>query len=323
VDRLGARPSWADIARETRHVRCLENVVGMNEMKALTSASLATVAAAAAISLAACTAFGADDGTLPGDDAGVVQQGGDAATDSALPSSGRGRSETYQELVRNDQAIAFWRLANPECATTTCVSEIAPGTSDGTPPPGVFLEEGLFGPASRASRFGDAVQSAIVMPGVLLSPKSFTIELWFRPSKAPDGAYRALAVHTVGSAATPDGFVLYYEHTNGIGFERRMAATRKKRTAVSPAPAVGVWHHIVAVYEDAPSVDVALFVDGVKAGQSFEQPSDPHDPTPFAIGAKPNGKDVALGSIAEIALYASALGPSSIAEHYTAGRPGD
>jgi hypothetical protein len=294
----------------------------MKEMTPLTSAALATLATVAAVTLAACTAFGADEGALPSDDAGVVQRSGDAATDGALSPSGGGRSEAYADLVRRDQAVAFWRLANPECATTKCVSEIAPGSSDGTPPPGVFLEEGLFGPASRASRFGDAVQSAIVMPGVLLSPKSFTIELWFRPSKAPDGAYRALAVHTVGSAATPDGFILYYQQTNGLGFERRMAATGKKRSVAYPAPAVGVWHHIVAVYEDAPSVDVALFVDGVRAGQSFEQASDPHEPTPFAIGAKPNGKDVALGSIAEIALYASALGPSSIAEHYAAGRPG-
>jgi RHS repeat-associated protein len=245
--------------------------------------------------------------TLMSDATGATVGRNDAAYDPM----GRMTSRTVYN-VGSGGPTGWWKL--DETSGTTA-ADSAPSNRPGT------LGSGVSWSGGAAAFTGTG---AITTAGpVLDTTQSFSVSAWL--NLASTAGYET-AVSQDGSMAS--AFCLQYDKAdNRWAFCRNNADVNNStviRAMSSTAPALGVWTHLVGVY-DSTTGAMTLYVNGAQAGTAA-------DTTPFAtsgplvIGRGKWGGATNLdpfnGSIANVQVYNRALSSSEASTLYTAGRGG-
>lgn len=81
----------------------------------------------------------------------------------------------------------------------------------------------------------------------------------------------------------------------------------------------GTWHHVVFTRTKASGA-LALYVDGVAAGTATGSTVSLASPADINFGRLHTGTNYYSGSLDEVALYSSVLGPTTVSAHYNAAQ---
>jgi trimeric autotransporter adhesin len=222
-------------------------------------------------------------------------------------------ADAYRTAVLADAPLAYWRLG--ELTPTIARDEL--GQYDGSYEPGctVGAPGALFGDANPAVHF-DGTSCFITLPAAFefLANSPYTVEAWVSP--AVDGAYHHVFTKQTRIASGPpdDGYALLVSAA-GVYAERVVGGTI---IVTNPdTVTLNTFVHAVATYDGAT---LQFYVNGLVAapGEPDARPL-PALNVPAYIGSARPSSNLYEGSIDEIAIYASALPPSRIADHYNIG----
>lgn len=140
---------------------------------------------------------------------------------------------------------------------------------------------------------------------------SFTAELWFRMVYSDTDFVRLLS-----HESATDGWLLYAQITDGIGFGRLRSGAFQLQHLV-PAPRYNTTYHLVGKYD---GTQLRLFLNGLEAMPAL---ADTTAIVSFSANlriarASPGGDNFA-GWIDEVAVYDGLLSDARILAHYQAG----
>jgi hypothetical protein len=268
-------------------------------------------------------------GTFSGVESGeVVADGGvgdalspDAANASDAPAS----ASKYVRAVLDDNPLAYYRLGE---ATGTVVRSIVGGDSIagtilGAPKLGVA--GALHGDPDTALAFtagGQFVSAGGNFDFVGRAP--FTLEAWVNLTGVDD-EYRHLFTKDLETGGAREQYGMYVRAAPPYGgslvLERWVANT--KRFAVytgsiggSASPiALNAWHHVVGTYD---GTNLVLYVDTAKVASMEDTTQQASKDVPFVFGGKNASEGTLLGSMDEVAVYASALSAARVKAHFEA-----
>lgn len=252
---------------------------------------------------------------------GNTPEAGSSGADTGPPAS---RAELYVKEVLLDDPIAYWRL-DDQLGVTAATNSAKKTFVDGGKPRLDIVQspelgrQGPLAPAGGAFEFNGANGmrlEAIDLP--YLGDKVFTVEVWFRPSKAADNKPRHIFWQSPHSDDTDHAYGLFLEASRGVAVETYDGdVTKRVQTNEGGAPSVGEWHHLVFV---SPR---GLYVDGVSfaVGPAPGGPGQPETgETPFRLGAKAGNLPSITGALAEVAVYDHVLDIQRVKIHYALGR---
>lgn len=236
---------------------------------------------------------------------------------AAVP--GAPRASAYARAVLGDDgALSLWRLGDTGSAVAYDGRRAHDGAYAGGAAAGA--PGAIVGDPDTAAALGGGQQRVTVPDDPALTPSgAFTQEAWFRlDPQAADASDHLI----VSKSQWPNGYLLAVL-SDGRLADSVMGAAGALGVSTAGPVVPGVWHHAAAVFDGRT---LALYLDGGAVASSSQQ--DPFGATavkaPLTIGAGADGGGAFVGSIDEVALYASALSPTAIARHYAIGdgRPG-
>lgn len=282
----------------------------------------------------ACAPFGTDPTAAPSgdDDDDAVAEAGEPRADAARadpdasPADGadggtlNAKAQAYATLVRTHTPKAYWRCSEGVNASRTEDEEGSfPAVFTGSPPARIAVGKGLFPGTNACELTGVAHQLATAGELPLFVP-DFTLEMWFNLRSGPDLTFfRHLFEHSEGqnSASRAYGIFLHQNADgSGIHSEYYIGGIKAHHLAHAAAPALNVWHHVVATSADG------LWIDGIKSQLTEIADGFPSVTQTFAFGAKGNDNDPSVdGFITEVAVYGYKLADEQIRAHYDAGKP--
>lgn len=151
-----------------------------------------------------------------------------------------------------------------------------------------------------------------------------TISCWIKLSSySGSTAYRMVAKNNLANAASGNAYDINM-NDNGANTLNIFISNGSTRTqkGVSFTPTVGVWYHIVAVYDTAGTVD--FYINGVHQTQQTGLPTSIKDEaSKFVIGATQNGASGFAhhfpGNIDEIGIWSRALNSTEVGQLYNGG----
>lgn len=215
-----------------------------------------------------------------------------------------------------DQPAAYWRLGEAAGATTANDSKKTAFLNTritGTYTGGVTLGQAgaLAGDANTAARF-DGVNDLVT----IASESSFdyasalSIEAWIR---VPAWTRSRQAIVTKGDSAWR---LSRFGDTRRISFDTTSAAGTHSLPSTRNLDD-NAWHHVVATWDGSFK---ALYIDGVLEAYALYRETLSANDWPVMIGenAEATGRHF-NGWIDEVALYARALTPGQVANHFVAG----
>lgn len=247
------------------------------------------------------------------------------------------RAVDYQSTVVAQQPVGYFRL-NETVQPSSNVGLYATNKGSlGATADGTYVSSpvtGLDGPFSGALGVGlNGISQYITTPAsTALNTTNFTFELWAKPAIAPAFAYPASSVDFDGTGrsgwymAQDDGsvfgagsaWVVRIFNRNGTGFGAQVAA---------PVAGADVWVHLAVTYDDTTKV-LAIYTNGVLAesaiatpganGQTYVPNQNLNNDDPFTVGARSTLTLQWAGTVAEAAMYGSALSATRVAAHYAA-----
>ncbi len=226
-------------------------------------------------------------------------------------------ADAYRAAVMADSPVAYWRLG--ETSGTTASDEIGSHSGSYINNPTLGVNGPMAGqPAVQLSaasvrRAEVTDRAALDITGVV------TLEAWVKSS----GSYannRGVIGKYLG-AGDQRSFAIYVDGNGRIGFVISRLGTFASARALTGATILGTgWRHIVAVYQ--PSTRMEIFING--ASDTFTESSVPvsifSGSAPLWLGAQFDLNTITHfdGSLAECAIYPTALSPARIAAHYAA-----
>ena len=224
-------------------------------------------------------------------------------------------NQSYQEVVLDDQPVAYWRL--DETTSITAVDSSGNGFN-GTYRNGVT--QGVSGISGTAGEFdgnNDAVDVGIIAPGSELdiSNKSFTVEAWVKPDELKEQSY--LGIHPSNNRNDGNGDSLYFRVSSkgSVRFGDFPKDLETPGNIIEP----DTWYHIVASYDQDSNTNT-IFVDGREVISNNQGAFESKNPR-VLIGAWRNIGDQAFnGVIDEVAVYDEALSRESITSHFLRGQ---
>ena len=152
---------------------------------------------------------------------------------------------------------------------------------------------------------------------------SFTVEFWMKSAESSIGENRVI----VGRDGGPTSLHWWigYNTSGKVTFQLRDSAGNGDSCGdAGPSLNDDVWHLITAVRDDADGMN-RIYVDGVKVDSlAHNYTADFAESVPTNVGyidIEPHYYRYP-GAIDELALFGTALSPSEIQEHYTAGQGG-
>lgn len=248
-----------------------------------------------------------------GGSAGVSGSGGSAGlggapgggTAGTSAGTGGGASTSYADVVLADGPIGFYRLNETSGATAV---DSSPSKLDGQySTTGITL--GAIGATGGDLAVTFDKSATMTVPGAsfgFFGKALFSLEGWFRPHVV-DAVRRRLLWRFTGA----NGYVLESSATSGLRFLR----TQDLNDSVISAPPLVVqkYSHVVATYD---GTDACLYVNGTKATCGPSPQTIGSGVSPFMISGS---SDAFEGEVDEVAVYATALSPDRVLEHYQAG----
>lgn len=247
------------------------------------------------------------------------------------------RAVDYQTTVVGQQPVGYYRLNETVQPSSNEGLYATNQGSLGAAADGTYVSSpvtGLGGPFSGTLGVGlNGVSQYISTPAsTALNTTNFTFEMWAKPSLAPWFDYPASSVDFDGTGrsgwylAQDDGstfgtgsaWVVRIFNRNGAGFGAQVSA---------PIAGPDIWVHLTVAYDDTTKV-LAIYTNGVLAqssvavpganGQTYVPNQNIGGDDPFTVGARSTANFQWAGTVAQTALYGSALGASQIAAHYAA-----
>jgi hypothetical protein len=217
---------------------------------------------------------------------------------------------SYAATVLSDGPIAYWRLDD----TTTATAKDSSGNGhDGTYQGGVTLgaQGAIANDTDKAVQFGGGgaemvanVPSSFDFAGNV----QYSVELWAMPASGPAG------MGLVGTNAylTGTGYSGWYVACNSNGY---LDNWRNNVETGNPAPAPGVFIHVVATYD---GTNLALYVNGQSFSTNASAAALSTTGAPLTAGGVANWGWF-TGVLDEIAIYDKVLPQARIAAHYARG----
>lgn len=221
------------------------------------------------------------------------------------------QTTSYGAHVLADNPVAFWRLAEPDVATT---ATDAAGSYTGRY--GFVDAAGALGSDTDGGATFDGYPDGVVVPdSAALNPAaSITVEAWVKPATGIDDFGAAMSKAT--DMSWNDGYALYW--SSNAGGQIAFYAGNLQAQSVGAAIPLDTWSHVVGTYDGAT---LRLYVNGTLASSAAYGGGMAATSAPLFIGAgadRPDGGMYSwLGSIDDVAIYASVLSPVQIARHYT------
>lgn len=215
----------------------------------------------------------------------------------------------YEQVIRADGPAGYWRLG--ERAGTSAIDLVAAntGTYAGTytlgAPGGVNDGDGAF--AISTAAYGKMTAAAIATGASVWS-----IEAWINPAALPNNNDSPAVIN--GTSAVGYGFAV----NNGGGTAGSKLAILRAGIAWFDTgytfPAANAWYHVVVTRDGTTAIG---YVNAVAAPNTtiaaFNAPATSTLVGTYDVTARFNG------TVDELAIYAHALSPAQILNHYRAG----
>lgn len=223
-------------------------------------------------------------------------------------------ADAYGAAVRALEPDLFWRLDDATGSSAADAGAmLAPGVYVGTVARGVG--GALVGlPEDGAVRFAGTAGSFVRSANTYVNPTTYSQELWFRTTSGAGGKLIGFGSGATGTSDNYDRHV-YMETDGRLTFG---VWTGSASTVTSGVPYNdGEWHHLVA---SQSAEGMRLYVDGALVG------THPQAAAQAYTGYWRVGGDTTwgpqpwfAGDVDEVAVYARALTPAQVAEHYQLG----
>jgi hypothetical protein len=245
----------------------------------------------------------ASDGSGNGDVPIVTTEAGGDAGDAGPPS--------YAATVLSDGPIAYWRLDD---TTTAAAKDFSGNGHDGTYVGGVTLgvQGAIVGDPDTATQFdGNSGEMVATVPSSFdfTGNEPYSVEVWAKPASNSAG------MGIVGkSAYAPDagGYLGWYVACDNSGY---LGNWRNNVETGDPAPAPGVFVHVVATYD---GTSLVLYVNGQELASNATSAALLATNAPVTAGVVANWGRF-TGVLDEIAVYDKVLSQARIAAHYARG----
>ena len=225
---------------------------------------------------------------------------------------GVGLPLSYENTVIADPNLdSLWRFGESSGTVATATHGSHPGTyvNATLASPGLLTDDadtaaGFDGTASVG--FGDVYDFSGTTP--------FTLEAWVKPTTVDGTARRIFSKEPVGP--TDEGWFLINSTTDTLKFARIHADEYDTVTTDAPLDA-NATSYVAVTYD---GTNIRLFVNGVQEAVSPSTGAVADTAAAFTVGAKTGGSAGEWeGTIDEPAVYAAALTPATITNHYLAG----
>lgn len=232
----------------------------------------------------------------------------------AAPTLRAGEPPTYDQLVLEDNPVAYWRLNE----STGDVATDSVGDNDGAITTALLGAPGaILGSGDTAMSFDGA--SKIDIPNTTeLNSSQFTFELWAKVTGG-EGTFRSPL--TSRDDFPQRGYIVYAGSNNQWQFWN--GASGGGWSAIQgPAITLFEWYHLVGTYDGEVK---RFYVNGLEVG-STTVGITPNTERPVRIGAgatEGDGGFFFMGDIDEVAIYDSVLSPERILEHFAVGAVAD
>jgi hypothetical protein len=259
--------------------------------------------------------------SVPDLTSGEAADGGAGDAVAATTDSG---GSAYAAAVLADSPIAYWRMGGGSGSTIS--NEVGGGnalTLMGQLTRGV--SGAIAGDTDTAVELAGGYAVAVdARPFDFDGRAPFTIELWARHNPNVPGADFEHLISNwdsdPSSTTTPNGYAIYlYDSPRRFAFEWDVSKP-PQYSAFALADAGGGWAHYVAAFDGQTA---RLFVNGVLSNSGDSGAIGPGQlrarSSSFYLGSEPTLSKPYIGSIDEVAVYASALGADRIALHYRVG----
>jgi hypothetical protein len=259
-----------------------------------------------------CVATGSGNFCLePGhmiSDAGTPDAVVDAPIDVPIDAGPTG----YPGVVLADRPIGYWRLDDTGSTAVDTSGNNVPGTYDSGITQGVA--GAIVNDTDTAAGFGGAGAISLGNAFNFTGTTAFSIEAWIKPSTF-DNVFRH--VFTREKRSTPrEGYAVLVHGGGDLIFERFNDDDDPASFTVTAAlPSTG-FAHVVCTYDGAV---IRLYVNGAQVGQNTDGRGSRTVTEPTVIGAASLTEGFFAGSIDEVAVYAAALTPARVQDHYRAG----
>jgi len=221
----------------------------------------------------------------------------------------------YMQAVRNAGAQHYWRFGEPsgnvyDYAGTADLA-VGSGVTRGT-------AGAIAGDADAAVTFDGSDQGRASTQTSAPGPNVFSLETWFRTTSTSGGKLVGYGNQASGNSSNYDRH-LYMDESGTLRFGVWTGTASTVQSAAGLND--GRWHHVVGSLSPQ---GLALYVDG----QLVDSRSDITAGQPYngywRIGGDSSwaGANYFAGDIDEVAIYPTALSPSTVAEHYSMGTTG-
>jgi Concanavalin A-like lectin/glucanases superfamily/IPT/TIG domain len=223
--------------------------------------------------------------------------------------------DTYAQTVLNDGPALYWRLDDATLATAAnAAPTIAYGVTGPTFPDTAITLSGAYSYISTTTQFSN--------------PQVFSIEVWFKTRTTNGGRLAGFENVQVGSTSNSYDRLLYMTNSGSLIFGTYNSGFHIVQS--SAAYNDGDWHHAVASFSSGAAT---LYVDGnsvasgnLGAAQNFSGwwRWDGGSAWGGSGGTWPQAPNSLSfnGSLAQAALYSTALTPTQVANHFNAAAGG-
>jgi PKD repeat protein len=251
--------------------------------------------------------------------------------DTSVTIATSGDPSPYADHLMADGARTYWRLDNNSGGTTR--DEL--GFDDGTVGSAVtFGAAGaLTNENSTAATFTTSTSSIVNSTNYIPAPDTFTEEAWIRTSSNSGGRIVGFGSSATGTSSSPDRH-LYMTNNGSVTFGVQSPVegpgpglgTQRRTIASQTGLNNNQWHYVVGTLDYN---GMRLYVDGVQVASRSDVNTGRGVDGYWRVGNdtlsgwpnRPTANGLA-GQIDEVAIYANALTPAQIADHYAASGRG-
>ena len=237
----------------------------------------------------------------------------------ALSGAAGATAGTYSDTVLADNPIAYYRFEELPGATVVLDSSVS-GAYAGTyffDDSGNYPELGAAGIETNSVLFH-------VYPGASGSPRAeipfspdlnpagpFSVEVWLRPTSAPDGVSRCPLSSWGGNGDAYAGWFIYQVGGYWIWIQRVGDIWLQ-----APGATALQWSHLVGAFD---GTNTSFYVNGQFQAQAVATNAAPNSTESLYIGCRDVFDYPFDGNVDEVAIYTNALTATQIQTHYQVG----
>lgn len=239
----------------------------------------------------------------------VIQRALTATQVSALHTAAASGASTYDALVQSYSPLAYWKLNDGGTVAAD---------SSGNGHNGVYSDTWVFNQAGALTGSGDNDAGVHIGYGWVAVPASaqlataaFSVEAWVKPDAF--SGYPQTIIYNVGGNT---GYQLTLNASGQPMIYLGNGSSLWTATVTTATATAARWNHYVLTYDGTV---VSLYLNGVLAYQADPGITFVPNTTVALWWAGQGAGDYLIGYLDELLLYAYALSPLQVANHYASG----